>query len=228
MVNNHVTLSPGVVVEKVGNEVLVKVPGSAGIIMLSGEAHAVIRSVEAEELVAGSDAVAELIRLGVLTESSGVSRRGLITAGALGAGMGIAVLAMPGVAAAASQHEAGEVAVTFVDRRMTIQDGARHVVRVAVRLPLGFVAPVADPVAVSARIGTDQVAAAFVTLFGNVRADWYDTSKPVHLLFWNISTALGGGGGFPNTDGEVVFTWGTTTFRATGAVTGAIGGGGLG
>lgn len=96
----------------------------------------------------------------------------------------------------------------------------------AVLLPLGFEAPLADPVALSARIGTDQVAAANVTLDGANRDDWSNTGEPQGLLRWRISTALGDGEGFLDTDGEVVFTWGATTFRATGEVTGALGGAG--
>jgi hypothetical protein len=226
MGGGRVTVVAGVVMEEIGKEFLVLVPGSRDVIAVSGEAHAAIQSVEAGESVPWSEPVAELVRLGVLTESVSLSRRGLITAGAVGAGVGIMVFAMPGVAAAASQHnapDAQEVALTFFDRNLTVQDGARYVVRVAVRLPLGFVAPGPDPVPISARIGTDQVPANFITLFGNVRGDWYQTGRDPHLLFWDISTALGNGGGWFDTDGEVAFTWGTTTYRATGPISAALG-----
>jgi hypothetical protein len=46
----------------------------------------------------GSD-ITDLIKLGVVADRSTVSRRGLIRAGAVGVGAGIAVLAMPSVAA---------------------------------------------------------------------------------------------------------------------------------
>ena len=96
-----VSLVPGVVVEEVGNGLLVMVPGSQDVLSLSGRAAEVVRSVQSGVSVAEDSAVAELAGLGVV-EVSGVSRRGLIKAGAIGAGAGIAVLAMPGVAAASS------------------------------------------------------------------------------------------------------------------------------
>jgi hypothetical protein len=96
-----VSLAPGVVVEEVGNGVLVMVPGSQDVLSLTGPSADVVRSVQSGVSVAEDSAVAELAGLGVV-EVSGVSRRGLIKAGAIGAGAGIAVLAMPGVAAAAS------------------------------------------------------------------------------------------------------------------------------
>jgi hypothetical protein len=96
-----VSLSPGVVVEEVGNGVMVMAPGSQDVVSLSGRAAEVVRSVQSGVSVVDDSLVAELTVLGVL-EVSGISRRGLIKAGAIGAGAGIAVLAMPGVAAAAS------------------------------------------------------------------------------------------------------------------------------
>lgn len=227
---HQVTLCRGVAVEKVGNDYVVKAPGSTDVVMLSGEAALVVGRVEAGQPVAWSDDVAELIRRGVLAEAPGLSRRGFITAGALGAGAGIVVLAMPGVAQAASQQGAGEVAVTFINTQTTqAGPGARHVVRVQVSLPGDFVAPIEDPVAVSAVIGDDQVAAEFVTLVGDDRDDWYTPGGRTPVVRWNISTALGGGNGWgEEVDGEVVFTWGTVTYRATGKVGPALGFGGLG
>jgi hypothetical protein len=96
-----VSLSPGVVVEEVGNGVLVMVPGSQDVVSLSGRAAEVVRSVQSGFSVVDDSLVAELAGLGVV-EVSGISRRGLIKTGAIGAGAGIAVLAMPGVAAASS------------------------------------------------------------------------------------------------------------------------------
>lgn len=223
MVRNSVELRAGVLVEELGNELLVKVPGSTDAVVLSGEPASIIRSLRAGRPLPVNGPCLELVDLGVLEFTSAVSRRSVLAVSAVGVGAGIALFSMPTVAVAASQQEAQEVALTFVDRNQTIQDGARYVVRVAVRLPLDFSAPVADPVPISARIGTDQVPASFVTLSGNDRTDWYITAKPPHLLYWDISTALGGGLGWLDTDGEVLFTWGTATYRATGEVTAALG-----
>jgi hypothetical protein len=94
-------LADGVVVEEVGDDLMVMVHGSTEILSLSGAAADAVRKTQAGESVT-IDAVSEdLIRAGVL-ETSAVSRRGFITAGAIGAGAGIAVLSMPGVAAASS------------------------------------------------------------------------------------------------------------------------------
>lgn len=92
---------PGVVVEELGGDLMVMVPGSPEVLTLSGESARVLRQVQAGEAVASHDAVSELIDRGVL-QATKLSRRGLIKAGAVGAGAGIAVMAMPGVAAASS------------------------------------------------------------------------------------------------------------------------------
>jgi hypothetical protein len=223
MVRNPVELRAGVMVEELGDDLIVMVPGSTDAVVLSGEPANIIRSLRAGRTLPGSGPYSELVDMGVLKFTSSVSRRSVLRVSAVGVGAGIALFSMPSVAVAASQQEAQEVALTFVDRNQTSQDGARYVVQVAVRLPLDFSAPLADPVPISARIGTDLVPSNFVTLFGNDRTDWYITAKPPHLLFWDVSTALGGGSGWLDTDGEVLFTWGTTTYRATGAVTAVLG-----
>lgn len=222
---NRVTFCPGVVLEKAGNELLVKAPGSIDVMMLSGEAAAIVRRVEAGQAVAWSADVAELMRRGVLAESPGLSRRGFIRAGAVGAGAGIVVLSMPGVAQAASEAEVEVVALTFGAAQVGA-DGTRagrYLVTLPVFFPVGFVAPLADPIPVSAVIGTDQVAAEFVSLAGNDRNDWYDTRKPVHIVKWNVSTAFSNGQGWPQRiDGEVVFRWGLTRYPATGTIPGSL------
>jgi hypothetical protein len=95
-------LVSGVVVEQVGDDVLVVVPGTTEALRLSGEAAKTVLTIQAGESVSSSDpVVGELVARGVV-EVPGLSRRGLIRAGAVGAGAGIAVLAMPSVAAASS------------------------------------------------------------------------------------------------------------------------------
>jgi hypothetical protein len=96
------TLTPGAVIEPVGNDVMVMMPGNTDILRISSPAADTLRTIVAGQPVDPSTpAVRELANQGIIT-TSGMSRRGLIRAGAIGAGAGIAVLAMPSVAAAAS------------------------------------------------------------------------------------------------------------------------------
>jgi hypothetical protein len=98
----EVVLSPGVIVEHVGGELLVVVPGHTDVVKLTGGVAKVLEDIRAGKPVdLSAPAVSDLVALGIVS-TPGVSRRGLIKAGAIGAGAGIAVLAMPGVAAAAS------------------------------------------------------------------------------------------------------------------------------
>jgi hypothetical protein len=97
------SIAPGVIVENIGDDVVVMVPGSTEVIKLSGEVAHTIRSIQAGETsVLPSETVSELVDRGIVVSQAGMSRRGLIKAGAIGAGAGIAVMAMPGAAAASS------------------------------------------------------------------------------------------------------------------------------
>ena len=99
---NMPRLVSGVVVEVVGDDVLVVVPGTTDALSLSGEAAKTVLTIQAGQSVSSSDpVVGELVARGVI-EVPGLSRRGLIRAGAVGAGAGIAVFALPSVAAASS------------------------------------------------------------------------------------------------------------------------------
>jgi hypothetical protein len=96
------TLAPGAVIEPVGDDVMVMVPGNTDIRRISGPAADTLRTIAAGQPVDPSaPTVRELANQGII-QTPGMSRRGLIRAGAIGAGAGIAVLAMPSVAAAAS------------------------------------------------------------------------------------------------------------------------------
>jgi hypothetical protein len=96
------SLTPGVIVERVGDDLMVIVPGNNDVVSLSGRPAEVLLDVKAGRRVDSADsALGDLVNLGVIT-APGLSRRGLIKAGAIGAGAGVAVLAMPGVAAASS------------------------------------------------------------------------------------------------------------------------------
>ena len=105
IVMTAVVLSPGVIVEHVGGELLVVVRGHTDVVKLTGGVREMLEDIRAGKSVDVSDpVVVDLLELGIVS-TPGVSRRGLIKAGAIGAGAGIAVLAMPGVAAASSSNE---------------------------------------------------------------------------------------------------------------------------
>jgi hypothetical protein len=102
MSGSKFSVSRGVVCERVGDELMIVVPGHAEVVKLTGEAADVFLDVQAGKTPHPSATlISELEALGII-ETGGMSRRGLIKAGAIGAGAGIAVLAMPGVAAASS------------------------------------------------------------------------------------------------------------------------------
>lgn len=99
---SRIAIASGVVVEELGADLMVMIPGSTEVLALSGDAATAVRRIQSGSPVATDAVVSDLVRLGVL-ETAGLSRRGLIRAGAIGAGAGIAVLAMPSVAAASSE-----------------------------------------------------------------------------------------------------------------------------
>lgn len=111
---------PGVLIEHVGNDLMVVVPGKNDYVKLSGEAAEVLLAVQAGKTTSGYEVVlANLEQLGVIT-GTGMSRRGLIKAGAIGAGAGIAVMAMPSVAAASSVGAVGSYQVVDSDVQFRI------------------------------------------------------------------------------------------------------------
>lgn len=95
-------------IERVGDELMVVVPGNNEYIKLSGNVADVLLGIQRGHPVSSSDpALGQLEELGVIT-TRGTSRRGLITAGAVGAGAGIAMLSMPAAAAASSPGTTSE------------------------------------------------------------------------------------------------------------------------
>lgn len=100
--SKSVSLVAGVVVERVGDDLLVVVPGNTSAVSLSGRSAEVLADVEAGKRVDSSElALRELVELGIVS-APGLSRRGLIKAGAIGAGASIAVLSFPSAAMASS------------------------------------------------------------------------------------------------------------------------------
>ena len=93
------------VVEVVGTDVLVHLSGASEVIRLSDATAEVFLAIRAGQEVDPSDSgVKELVAAGIV-RSRGLTRRGLVKAGAVGLGAGIAVMAMPSVAVASSNSE---------------------------------------------------------------------------------------------------------------------------
>jgi hypothetical protein len=100
---SQITVCDGLVVEQIGDELLVVVPGQSDVVRLTGEVAEVFQAIRSGHSVSGhGQIVTTLADLGLVVVPSGLSRRSLVKAGAVGAGVGIAVLAMPTVAAASS------------------------------------------------------------------------------------------------------------------------------
>lgn len=98
-----IALTPGAVIEPVGDDVMVMMPGNTDILRISGAAADTLRTIVAGQPVdPTAPTVIELTDHGIIS-APGMSRRGLIRAGAIGAGAGIAVLAMPTAAMASSE-----------------------------------------------------------------------------------------------------------------------------
>ena len=96
------TLAPDAVIETVGDDVMVMMPGNTDVLRISGPAAATLRTIVAGQPVDPSTpTVLELADQGIVSPT-GMSRRSLIKAGAVGAGAGIAVMAMPTAAMASS------------------------------------------------------------------------------------------------------------------------------
>jgi hypothetical protein len=96
------SLTPGVLIERVGDDLMVIVPGKDDFVRLSGHVAGVLLDIQAGRRVTRDDlALLHLIELGVVV-APGISRRGLIRAGSVGVATGVAVMALPAVAAASS------------------------------------------------------------------------------------------------------------------------------
>ena len=106
MSDNRIHLVPGVLVENVGDNVMVSLPDHSEVLSLTGDMAEIVVALRDGEEVSPSngEALAELERRGVITlsYSKGVSRRQILTAGAAGVTGGVLALSMPAAAAASS------------------------------------------------------------------------------------------------------------------------------
>jgi len=111
------TITPGAVIELIGNEAVVMLPGSTSVMRVSEEQAHTLRAIEAGHYSGlSAQTVESLIDAGIVVTHTGMSRRNLVKAGAIGAGAGIAVMAMPGVAAASSGPAVVNLTGTWVLR----------------------------------------------------------------------------------------------------------------
>jgi hypothetical protein len=196
IVMSRLGLVSGVVVEDLGGDLMVMVPGSTEVLTLSGDAAEAVRRVQAGTPVVTDSVVSDLVRLGVL-ESSGFSRRGLVKAGAIGAGAGIAVLSMPGVAMASSDDG------VLLDLTNFGSDGAGTYIEYIVDVLIPEeVFSAEDPVPLSAKVGDIRIAASDITV------GTFDSGTDT--LPFMIRAALGQEG----LRVEVRFSWGGIIYRA--------------
>lgn len=113
--NTMFVLAPGVIVEDMGSDTAVFVPGVSEVLTMSGAAAITLRRIRLGESVECAEAVvSDLVSLGVIQPAGGMSRRGVVRAGVIGAGAGIAAFAMPHVAAASSPIGGVGVLTQFV------------------------------------------------------------------------------------------------------------------
>ena len=96
------SLATGVVIERVGDDLVALIP-EAKVVTLTGQAADVVGRVMAgEDVEPSNEAVVALVDAGVLTAPAGLTRRKVMQLGAVATGVGVATLALPSVAAAAS------------------------------------------------------------------------------------------------------------------------------
>ena len=102
--NRGYSLAPEIVVEKIGDDVIVMDSSSAEVRHVTGEAAAVVWSIANNiPLAKASNAVVrQLIDAGIVTSSSAVHRRTVLGMGAVGLGAAVTALSLPAVAAASS------------------------------------------------------------------------------------------------------------------------------
>lgn len=115
----RLTLARGVLAEKVGAMVLVIIPGHKEVVALEGPPAEVVNAILAGQPIR-PDLEPEVHRLRVAgVISLPLSRRSVMRAGAIGAGAGFAVMAMPAVAVASSTRPVANTtrfAVDYADK----------------------------------------------------------------------------------------------------------------
>ena len=206
---HEVRLSPGVVIESIGDDCLVMLPGKSTVVTLSGdECKQALAIREGEEVSLNNPAVQTLVRLGVVSAAPHLTRRHLITAGALGAGVGVTLLAMPTAAMASSR----DILVELSDSSYQGGNDDGRFVELDVYMGDGFVRPVPEPVFLSGKIGSSDIPTSDIVV------DDFSPSRrelTVRMFFSDNSSAPNLAIGTPL---EVRFLWGEVTYRTTGVV----------
>jgi hypothetical protein len=187
IVVSGLALVSGVVVEDLGDHLMVMVPGSTEVLTLSGDAATAVRRVLSGSPVVADAVVSDLVRLGVL-ENSGLSRRGLVKAGAIGAGAGIAVLAMPTAAMAASRSEGGseEAGPEAEDNLVFAVNGADNQ-----KLLIRIINPANPPeTGIKATVSSDNPTVEYDLLFEDDNYDYYGDDYPKYSVDLGVGAPL--------------------------------------
>ena len=215
-------------VEFVGDDALVMTGQPRQVLRFSGEpARAIREVVSVGKTTCSTSVVQNLMDLGVITPS-GMTRRSVLAAGGIGLGAGVAVIAMPTVAAASSVIQVRGDYYVYDNTRVT-----PNVRSLQARIPGTNGAPAVDfpegqgspsalsvdglpsiPLEVSSPITQFDADAVIDGTFQYDRALWEidDISTSTAL-----TTAYGTvGGTIPSTGPTLIatFTWGTFSYRA--------------
>lgn len=103
---DKLNLANGVIVEVMDEDVVVLIPGSSQVLRLSGDlAEAVLLLQSGRDVSLPAGVSQQLLQLGVAIREATPSRRSVLKAGGIGLGTGIALVALPGVAAASSGED---------------------------------------------------------------------------------------------------------------------------
>jgi len=109
VISKSFKLAPGILTEKIGEDVLVFADKSGQVLKVSGPVKAIIEQAHLGAPIRSAEAnvVQELVNRGILVPTGGVSRRSALKAGVVWAGASVATLSLPGVAAASSDELTG-------------------------------------------------------------------------------------------------------------------------
>ena len=102
MTQRSVRITAGVVCDRVGDDVVALLPDSTVVTITGHEAVVLGRLIDGDEVGEGDEGVSRLVEAGIITPVGVVSRRSVVTGGAVAASATIVTLALPSAAAASS------------------------------------------------------------------------------------------------------------------------------
>jgi len=214
-------LAPGVLIEQVGDDLLVVTPDGLNTLRLTGQAAAVMSRIQAGQPIDfNTPIVQDLAERGIIA-LPGMSRRGLIKAGAIGAGAGIAVLAMPSVAAASSGEGLTGTLYAAIWGGETLYPNIST--RIGATDPdwVGAILGVTDPPYSVAGVANDQpILDGGAPLQGTVSTGGVDYTAYLYMFEGSALWLFLGASGVPadGADFVLTFTFGGTPYRVTPAV----------